>query len=48
MNKGLVKSAKKKQRLFEKFLKNRKPEKKRNYKQCKTFFESSKMKSKKI
>ena len=32
MTKGLVKSSKKKQRLYEKFLKNRNPEKELNYK----------------
>ena len=33
MTKGLVKPSKKKQRLYEKFLKNRNPEKEPNYKQ---------------
>ena len=47
MTKGLVKSSKKKQRLYEKFLKNRNPEKELNYKQYKTLFESLKKKSKK-
>ena len=47
MTKGLVKSSKKKQKLCEKFLKNRNPEKELNYKQYKTFFESLKKKSKK-
>ena len=47
MTKGLVKSSKKKQRLYEKFLKNGNPEKKLNYKQYKTFLESLKKKSKK-
>ena len=45
MTKGLVKSSKKKQRLYENFLKNRDPEKELNYK--KTLFESLKKKSKK-
>ena len=47
MTKDLVKSSKKKQRLCEKFLKNRNPEKELNYKQNKTLFESLKKKSKK-
>ena len=47
MTKDLVKSSKKKQRLYENFLKNRNPEKELNYKQYKTFFESLKKKSKK-
>ena len=47
MTKGLVKSSKKKQRLYEKFLKNRNSEKELNYKQYKTLFESLKKKSKK-
>ena len=47
MTKDLVKSSKKKQRLYEKFLKNRNPEKELNYKQYKTLFESLKKKSKK-
>ena len=47
MTKGLVKSSKKKQRLYENFLKNRSPEKEPNYKQYKTLFESLKKKSKK-
>ena len=47
MSKGLVKSSKKKQRSYEKFLRNRNPEKKLNHKQYKTLFESLKMKSKK-
>ena len=47
MTKGLVKSSKKKQRLYENFLKNRNPEKELNYKQYKTRFESFKKKSKK-
>ena len=47
MTKGLVKSPKKKQRLYEKFLKNRNLEKELNYKQCKILFESLKKKSKK-
>ena len=47
MTKGLVKSPKKKQRLYEKFLKNRNPEKELNYKQYKTRFESLKKKSRK-
>ena len=47
MTKGLVKSSKKKQRLYEKLLKNRSPEKELNYKQYKTLFESLKKKSKK-
>ena len=37
MTKGLVKSSKKGQILYEKILKNRNPEKKRNYEQYKTF-----------
>ena len=44
---SLVKSSKKKQRLYEKFLNNKKPEKELNYKQYKTLFESLKKKSKK-
>ena len=47
MTKGLAKSSKKKQRLHEKFLKNRNPEKELNYKHYKTLFESLKKKSKK-
>ena len=47
MTKGLVKSSKKKQRLYEKVLKNRKPEKELNYEQYKILFESLKKKSKK-
>ena len=47
LTKGLVKSSKKKQRLYEKCLKNRSPEKELNYKQYKTLFESLKKKSKK-
>ena len=47
MTKGLVKSSKKKQRLYEKVLKNRNPEKELNYKQYKILFESLKKKSKK-
>ena len=47
MTKGLVKSSKKKQRLHEKCLKNRTPEKELNYKQYKTLFESTKKKSNK-
>ena len=43
----LIKSSKKKQRLYEKFLKNRNPEKELIYKQYKTCFESLKTKSKK-
>ena len=37
MTKGLVKLSKKGQMLYEKILKNRNPEKKRNYEQYKTF-----------
>ena len=44
---SLVKSSKKKQSLYEKFLNNKKPEKELNYKQYKTLFESLKKKSKK-
>ena len=47
MTKGLVKSLKEKQRLYENFLKNRNPEKELNYKQYKTLFESLKKKLKK-
>ena len=47
MSKDLVKSSKKKQRLYEKNLKDRNPEKELNYKQYKTLFESLKKKSKK-
>ena len=47
MTKGLVKSPKKKQRLYENFLKDKNPEKELNYKQFKTLFESLKKKSKK-
>ena len=46
MSKGLVKSSKKEQRLYEKFLKNKNPEKELNYKQYKTLFEFLKKKSK--
>ena len=45
--KGLVKSSRKKQRLYEKFLKNRNPEEELNYKQYKTLSKSLKKKSKK-
>ena len=45
MSKGLVKSSKKKQRLYEKFLKNGNPEKELNYKQYITLFEPLKKKS---
>ena len=45
--KGLVKSSKKKQRLYEKFLKNRNPEEELNYKQYKIISKSLKKKSKK-
>ena len=48
MTKGLVKSSKKKQRLYENFLKNRSPEKEPNYKQYKTLFESLKKNQRKI
>ena len=44
---SLVKSSKKKQSLYEKFLNNKKPEKELNYKQYKTLFEFLKKKSKK-
>ena len=47
MTKGLVKSSQKKEILYEKFLKNRNPEKGLNYKQYKTLFKSLKKKSKK-
>ena len=47
MTKGLVKSSKKEQRLYEKLSKNRNPEKELNSKQYKTLFESLKKKSKK-
>ena len=47
MTKGSVKSSKKKQRLYENFLKNRNPEKELNYKQYKILFGSLKKKSKK-
>ena len=47
MSKDLVKSSKKKQRLYEKNLKDRNPEKELNYEQYKTLFESLKKKSKK-
>ena len=47
MTKGLVKSSKKKQRLYEKFLKNRNLEEELNYKQYKTLSKSLKKKSKK-
>ena len=47
MTKGVVKSSKKKQRLYVKFLKNRNHEKELNYKQYKTLFQSLKSKSKK-
>ena len=42
-----VKSSKKKQRLYENFLKNRNPEQELNYRKCETLFESLKKKSKK-
>ena len=42
MTKGSVKSSKKKQRLHEKFLKDRSTEKELNYKQYKSLFESLK------
>ena len=44
---GLVKSSKNKQRSYKKFLKNRNLENEMNFKQCKTFFEFLKKKSKK-
>ena len=47
MTEGLVRSSKKKQRLYEKFLKDGNPENVLNYKQYKTLFESLKKKSKK-
>ena len=47
MTKGVVKSSKNKQRLYEIFLKNRKPEKEVNSKQYKTLFKSLKKRSKK-
>ena len=47
MTKGLVKSSKKKQRLYQNVLKNRNPEKELHYKQYKTLFGSLKKKSKK-
>ena len=47
MNKALVKSSNKKQRLYEQFLKNRNLEKEANYKHYKTLFKSLKKKSKK-
>ena len=47
MTKGLVKSSKKKQRLYENFLKNRNTEKDLNYKQYKILSESLKKKSNK-
>ena len=46
MTKCLVKSSRKKERLYENFLKDRNPEKELNYKQYKTLFESLKKKSK--
>ena len=45
--KGLVKSSKKKQRLYEIFMKNSNPDKELNCKQYRTLFESFKKKSKK-
>ena len=47
MTEALVKSSKKKQRLYERFLKDGNPENVLNYKQYKTLFESLKKKSKK-
>ena len=47
MTKGLVKSSKKKQRLYENLLKNTNPEQELNYKQYETLFESLKKKSNK-
>ena len=47
MTNGLVKASKKKQRLYEKYLNDRNPEKELNYKQYKTLFESLKKKPKK-
>ena len=47
MTKLLVKSSKKKQGLYERFLRDKNPEKELNYKQYKTLFESLKKKSKK-
>ena len=47
MTKRLVKSSKKKQGLYERFLRDKNPEKELNYKQYKTLFESLKKKSKK-
>ena len=46
MTKVLVKSSKKKQRLYENFLNNGTPENELNYKQYKTLFEFLKKKSK--
>ena len=47
MTNGLVKSSKKKQRLYENFLKHRNTEKELNYKQYETLSESLKKKSSK-
>ena len=46
MTKGLVKSSKKKQRLYEIFMKNSNPDRELNCKQYRTLFESLKKKSK--
>ena len=47
MTKGLLKSSKKKQRLYENFLKNRNLVNELNYKQYKTLFKFLKKKSRK-
>ena len=47
ITKGIVKSSKKKQRLYEKFLKNRTPKNEETYKTYKNLFETIKRRSKK-
>ena len=47
ITKGIAKSSKKKQRLYEKFLKNRTPQKEEIYKTYKRLFETIKKRSKK-
>ena len=47
ITKGIAKSSKKKQRLYEKFLKNRSPKNEKTYKTYKNLFETIKKRSKK-
>ena len=47
ITKGIAKSSKKKQRLYEKFLKNRTPKNEETYKTYKNLFETIKRRSKK-